>query len=518
MASSDLSEELICSICLCTYNNPVMLRCGHNFCKVCISDTFARKRRSGIYSCPECRTEFKAYPALQKNLKLCNIVDHYHSIQEIPQEMETHCTYCLPSIVPAVKTCLRCDASFCELHLKNHSKSADHIMIEPIGSHKDKKCPVHNELIKYFCVQDSSLLCTSCTMNWKHKGHKTELLNEASEKEKERLQKFIKQLSSITDKAEKRYWQVEENRNNIQQKSAGLKKRVTSLFGDIRSEVNDLENRVLEEITRQETCLSGSCSDRIEEIDKQIQETYRRKRQIDEVCKITDPLMFLKQSNVSTAVEQESPFYTENLNEELITVTLVRALNKLSEVIPEVKKKYEFNVIDSSDMILNVNTANSYLALSFDLKKAIDTDKEKSRSFHPERFTTQQVLATKRFSSGKHYWEIQTSDCGEWCVGVTYNSVKRKEHNSLIGRNPKSWCLNWSDEELTADHDDESHYVHSSVSAPNVGIYLDYDGGVVSFYKLSGSVQHLYTFSAHFTEPLYAAFYLNDDAWIKIAK
>lgn len=298
----------------------------------------------------------------------------------------------------------------------------------------------------------------------------------------------------------------------------GLKERVTSLFGDIGTELNNHESKILEEIAKQETCISASYSERIHELDKQIQEMYTKKRQIEEVCKITDPLTFLKQGTISTDLVLEFPLYAQNLNEELITVTVMRALYHLSEVVSEVKKKYDFNLGDSTDMILNANTADNYIALSYDLKKATDTDKEKSRPHRPERFATQQVLSVKRFTSGKHYWEIQTSDCGEWRVGVTYNTVKRKGDYSYLGSNPKSWCVNWSDEELTADHDDESYDVDYSVTAPDIGIYLDYDGGVISFYELSDSLKHLYTFSANFTGPLYAGFYLDDNAWIKIAK
>ncbi|XP_077152017.1 E3 ubiquitin/ISG15 ligase TRIM25-like isoform X2 [Ranitomeya variabilis] len=518
MASSGLSEELSCSICLNIYTNPVILNCGHNFCEVCITILWIRQKVSGVYSCPECRAEFETRPILQKNLKLCNIVEHYRSTQENTSDTKIFCTYCAPSLGPAIKTCLRCEASFCELHLKNHSKSTSHTLIEPYNSPEDRKCPVHNELLKYFCVRDSSLLCTSCTMNWKHKDHETELLNEASEKEKMRLKAFIPELSSKTDAAEKKFWSLEKDRNDFQQKSVGLKKRVTCLFGDIRTELNDLENIVLAEITKQEICISASYSEFIQKLDKQIQDMYRKKHHIEEVCKITDPLMFLKQDAIKTDFEQESPFYVGNLNMELITVTLMSALYKLSEVILKGKKKYDFNLGDSADLILNVNTANNYIALSHDLKTATDTDQEKSRPHHPERFFTQQVLSTKKITSGIHYWEIQTSDYGDWRVGVTYNNVKRKGDNSLIGANSKSWCLRWCEEELTADEDDVSYGVNSSLPSPDIGIYLDYDFGVLSFYELSDSVKHLYTFYSDFHKPLYAGFYLNDDAWIKIAK
>ncbi|XP_073418509.1 E3 ubiquitin/ISG15 ligase TRIM25-like [Dendrobates tinctorius] len=517
MASSGLSEELNCSICLNIYTNPVMLNCGHNFCELCISILWIRQKVSGIYSCPECRAEFKTRPVLQKNLNLCNTVERYRSTQENPADTKIFCTYCASSLVPAIKTCLRCEASFCELHLKNHSKSTNHTLIEPSNTPEDRKCPVHNELLKYFCVQDSSLMCTSCTMNWKHKDHETELLNEASEKEKMRLKEFIPELSSKMDEAEKKFWSLEKNRNSFQQESVGLKKRVTSLFGDIRTALNALENIVLSEITKQEICISTCYSEYIQKLDERIQDMYCKKHHIEEVCKITDPLIFLKQDAIKTDFEQESPFYAKCFNMQLITVTLMSALNKLSEVILERKKKYEFNLEDSTDLILNVNTANHYIALSDDLKKATDTNQDKSRPHHPERFITQQVLCTKKITSGIHYWEIQTSDYGDWRVGVTYNNVKRKGDNSLIGANPESWFLKWFEEQLTADEDDESFDVNSSVPSPDIGIYLDYDYGVLSFYELSDSVKHLYTFLSDFHRPLYAGFYLNE-AWIKIAK
>ncbi|KAM3921272.1 E3 ubiquitin/ISG15 ligase TRIM25-like [Leptodactylus fuscus] len=516
MALSDLSEELSCSICLSIYTNPVMLTCGHNFCEDCITKTWMGQRRS--YSCPECRAEFAPRPVLQKNLKLCNIVEHYRSTYENPGEPKIFCTYCVSSRVLAVQTCLHCEASFCDLHLKNHSKSTNHTMIDAISSPEDRRCPVHHEVIKYICVQDSSLLCTSCTISWKHKDHKTELLHEASEKGKVQLKEMIKMLSSKANNSEKTFHCLEEDKSNLQKKSASLKERASSLFGAIRNELNDLENKVLEEITKQETCVSASYSEHIQKLEKHIHEIYKRKSHMEDVCKIPDPLTFLKQDAISADLEQVPPFNANGLNEELISVTLARALYKLSDLIPQVKTRYDFNLGDSTDMIFNANTANNYIALSYDLKKATDTDREKSLPHHPERFVTQQVLSTKRFTSGKHYWEIKTSDHGEWSAGVTYNSVRRKGDGSLIGDNPKSWCLNWSDEELTADHNEEYYYVHSSRASPDIGIYLDYDGGVVSFYEVSDSIQHLHTFSATFTEPLFAGFYLNEKAWIKIDK
>ena len=49
MTNTQLIEDyLSCSICLDLFTEPVSLRCGHNFCKTCINNSY-------IKSCPVCR-------------------------------------------------------------------------------------------------------------------------------------------------------------------------------------------------------------------------------------------------------------------------------------------------------------------------------------------------------------------------------------------------------------------------------------------------------------------------------
>ncbi|KAK9525450.1 hypothetical protein VZT92_016156 [Zoarces viviparus] len=60
--------------------------------------------------------------------------------------------------------------------------------------------------------------------------------------------------------------------------------------------------------------------------------------------------------------------------------------------------------------------------------------------------------------------------------------------------------------------------VHSEVSAVppisllEVGVYLDWPGGTLSFYSVSsGTLSHLHTFYSTFTEPLYPEFGMESD-------
>uniref|UniRef100_A0A8C5QK60 Uncharacterized protein n=1 Tax=Leptobrachium leishanense TaxID=445787 RepID=A0A8C5QK60_9ANUR len=60
-----IPEELNCSVCLNIFSDPVMLSCGHNFCRVCIGNVLDTQGRSGLYTCPECRAEFTERPGAQ---------------------------------------------------------------------------------------------------------------------------------------------------------------------------------------------------------------------------------------------------------------------------------------------------------------------------------------------------------------------------------------------------------------------------------------------------------------------
>ena len=54
--TGDLQKELICAICLVYFDDPVILKCGHNFCRFCILMHWEENGGEDIgYQCPECR-------------------------------------------------------------------------------------------------------------------------------------------------------------------------------------------------------------------------------------------------------------------------------------------------------------------------------------------------------------------------------------------------------------------------------------------------------------------------------
>uniref|UniRef100_A0A8C5QVM3 Uncharacterized protein n=1 Tax=Leptobrachium leishanense TaxID=445787 RepID=A0A8C5QVM3_9ANUR len=170
---------LTCSICLSIFTDPVTLPCGHSFCRTCIGNVMDRQGIR-VYFCPECEEMFIKKPALKRNQSLSNITESFRSAEK---RIVIPCAYCIQSPVPAVKTCLHCEASLCKNHLRAHSKST---------------------------------------------------LNEASEKKKEKLRNILQKLTSQREETEERVQSLEVVKRQVRGKTAGVTERFTPLINLIQ--------------------------------------------------------------------------------------------------------------------------------------------------------------------------------------------------------------------------------------------------------------------------------------------
>ncbi|XP_063786670.1 E3 ubiquitin/ISG15 ligase TRIM25-like [Pseudophryne corroboree] len=507
MASADLRQELHCSICLSIYTDPVTLRCGHNFCRVCIDRVLDTQEGAGAYICPDCRAECQERPALIRNIPLCNIVGRFLSTRPDQEETGIFCTYCVDSPVPAAKSCLHCEASLCDDHLRVHSKSAAHVLSDPITYLENRKCAIHKELFRYYCSEDAACICVSCCLTGEHRGHQKELLNEASEKEK--LRSVLQKLTTKRAETEKRVQRLQERRREDQGKAAGVTETVTALFRDIRRQLEDLEKRVLSEMSRQEQRVSLSVSDLIQQLEIKKDELSGKMRHIEELCNMSDPVTVLQKPDTGDLCDTEDTERHDtqvrgagDLNVGLISGTL----HTLSDIITGINTG--IYVQEATDLLLDVTTAANNIQISGDRKTVLCSDIENKHPVTPERFQYPQVISTRGFSSGRHYWEVDVSKSVRWRVGMCYPSIYRGGGQSLIGRNNKSWCLCRYNNQFSVLHDSREIQLPGNILCDRVRVYLDYEAGQLSFYSLCDPIRHLHTYTAVLTEPLHAALWV----------
>ncbi|XP_044159733.1 E3 ubiquitin/ISG15 ligase TRIM25-like [Bufo gargarizans] len=513
MASADLRAELDCSICLSLYKDPVSLRCGHNFCRFCIVSALDAQEAAGVYSCPDCRAEYPERPALEKNRKLGNIVERFLSARPDMEETGIFCTYCTKSPVPAVRTCLQCEMSLCDNHLMAHNKMVDHILTEPTGNFGSKKCSLHKKVLEYYCPQDTVCLCVSCCLVGEHRGHQVELLDEASEKKKKKLRKYLEELNPQKAKIQTRLQNLQDHQRNIQEKASDKRKNVRKLFMDIKEQLEMAEKKALSEISRQEEKIVSQISDLIKKLELEEDELSRKMRHVEEMCHVTDPIRLLQESDITVCGHGDDEDIggdggegrsEDDLDEVLISLTLHRSMR---DIVTNVTSELGLHV---PDILLDEDTAYRNVQISEDLKTA-------TREYTSGRYLDRgRVLSRCDLSSGRHYWEVEWNQEGGFHIGLSYPSIERKRDESCTGCNDKSWCLDMSDVPCEACHNSVTSPLSVDTTCPRLGVFLDYEAGRLSFYQLCDPIRHLHTFTASFSQPLHVAFCLWDEASVRI--
>ncbi|XP_040201320.1 E3 ubiquitin/ISG15 ligase TRIM25-like [Rana temporaria] len=512
MASAGLRKELECSICLNIYTDPVMLKCGHNYCRVCIGRVLDTQEGSGGYSCPECREKFQDRPALHRNITLRNIVENFLSTQPDQEQTRIFCSHCVDSPVAAVKSCLHCEVSLCDKHLSVHKRSPEHVLSDPTTTLEIRKCSIHKKILEYYCTEDSACICVSCCLIGEHKGHQMESLDEASEQKKKQLRNALQKLMTEREETEERVRSLRERGGQIENKAAGERELVTALFIDLRRQLEDLEKRVLSEISRQEKELSFAISDAIQQLEIMKDQLSRKMHHIEDLCGMTDPLTVLQELDSSYFYDpKEKDNEAKNGHDELLNdggdlnvIGISQTLHTgLFDLITGVNRG--IFVEKASDILLDVNTASNKLHVSDDRKCASRAERSQNRLGTPERFQLYpQVISNRNFSSGQHYWELDVGGSESWRAGICYHSMDRAGEKSHIGSNDKSWGLYRVNSQYVVIHDSKKIQLPANISSDKVRIYLDYEAGQISFYDLCHPIRHLHTFTTIFNEPLYA--------------
>lgn len=162
-------------------------------------------------------------------------------------------------------------------------------------------------------------------------------------------------------------------------------------------------------------------------------------------------------------------------------------------------------------MVLDPNTANSQLILSEDLtslrvryEEDVASMQMKKLPTNPERFDRFPcVLGSVGYSSGTHVWDVDVGDGIFWMVGVTVESVQRKQINSLPS---EVWCITYDSDMLSFKAPRESCIPLLGCERPQqVRVKLDLDKRQLSFSDCLGKkLYRIYVTS--FTEKVFPFF------------
>ncbi|XP_059814641.1 E3 ubiquitin-protein ligase TRIM39-like [Hypanus sabinus] len=508
--TDSLSEEVICPVCLDFFTDPIILECGHNFCRSCITQYWEREERN---SCPECREEF-ADRTLRVNRALANLTQKVRNLS-----------------------------------------------LNPKGKESKRHCEEHEEELKLFCETDKTLICMICAVAEEHREHRFRPIKEAVKKYMDQLKSSLDSLTKKESDFQEKEQQQKEKISGVREQSHSLQSHITSQFAELRQIITEKEQSLLRDLREEEKRILNPMEKNLLALQENIriiqEEITKLKEQMDQ----KDSVIFLKEEarrnrRINDDV-QELSVTDETLPVEkfdhlyLLNTVLRETLDAINRVSENERRSHgntkffqgstgrsERGCFPCSaenpcgdicfcrikvSVTLDVETANPELEVSEDRKSVRGTETWRNLPDTGKRFTYWAcVLGSEGFTSGRHYWEVEVTGNRFWWLGVAAESVKRKRRVSL---SPETgfWVIRRVGDVLYRDYD-VSRVLPSPGSRlaagpipGRVGVYLSYESGTVSFYNAE-TKSHLHTFTGNkFTGKLYPFFATWDrNQWLRI--
>nr|XP_024655569.1 E3 ubiquitin-protein ligase TRIM39-like [Maylandia zebra] len=511
-AASNLRSEdqFLCSICLDVFTDPVTTSCGHNFCKTCISQHWDM---NVICQCPMCKEPFYTRPQLKINTLFSAMVAH-SSEQQAAKPGEVPCDVCTGTRLKALKSCLVCQTSYCQTHLEPHltvKGLTRHQLIDAVENLEGRMCTKHDNLLQLFCKTDQTCVCMLCSV-LDHKNHEFVPLREEYEGKKAELEKTEAEIQQMIQKRRLKIQEITESVKMSKdaadrQKAEGVQV-LTALMESVERRLKEL----MKEIEDKQEATEKQAEGLIKDLEQEISELMERSSEVEQLSRSEDHLHLLQSFSSLKAAPPSKDWTEVRVHPPSYEGTVGRAVAQLEETVwkPMKKKLFEAELQrvqqHEVDVTLDPDTAHPALILSDDGKQVYCGDVRKKLPDNPERFSLCVcVLGEQSFSSGRFYFEVQVKGKTEWDLGVATESINRKGEITVSPQDG-FWTVrlrNGNEYEACASSP-VPLCLHPGPE--KVGVFVDYEEGLVSFYDV-GAAALIYSFTGcSFTHRLHPFF------------
>ncbi|XP_066536717.1 E3 ubiquitin-protein ligase TRIM47-like isoform X2 [Hoplias malabaricus] len=395
--SSLLSEDqLLCSICLDVFTNPVSTPCGHNFCIVCLKKYWDS---SSHCQCPICKEQFSKRPELRVNTFISGLAAQFkrsvpvksNRAPEIPSPIVL-CNYCINEKLEAVKSCLDCGVSYCNIHLMPHktvAKLKKHKLMDPVKNLEEYICQKHERPLELFCRNDQTCVCLFC-IEGDHRNHNAVLIGEESLLKKTQLGKT---QAKVQLKIHSRLKKIEEIKQSLELNKRNTEKEKADCVEAFKSLVCCIERsqaELLEVMEKKQRAAERQAEDFIKELEQEITELKGRDTELEQLSHTEDHLHLLKiypslcnppTSKNWTDIRINPHLSVENVRRALFQIQ--ESLKMEMEKIPDIKMKHIQHY--AVDVTLDPVTAHPKLILSSDGKQVTCGETKHSIPDNPKR-------------------------------------------------------------------------------------------------------------------------------------
>ncbi|XP_068434024.1 E3 ubiquitin-protein ligase TRIM35-like [Clinocottus analis] len=461
-SGSVLEDELSCAVCCEIFKDPVVLKCSHSFCRVCLQQFWNKKKARR--ECPICRRKCSlTEPTVSLALK--NVADTFLREQDRRP--------------PATGTWVGAGGT---------------------GEREgllEVKCVTHGEVLKLFCLDDFEALCCVCHTSKKHQGHRVCPIEEGA-------QDFKAELKTDLIPLKKHLRGLYEAKQECDDTTVHIKSQTEATENQIKEEFEQLREFLQKEERARLAALQQEGEEKKELVRKKSENITRGILTFSHaVIAIENEIssgdaLFLKnytKTKKRAQIAQNEP--------EKVPGALINVAKHVSSLKYHVWEKMA-ELVQYTPISLDPNTAYPWLSLSPDLTCVINSGCLQKLPDNPERFGHFVfLLGSEGFTSGRHAWEVEVGDNADWMLGVVKESIDRK---GRITGCPEGgfWMISHYEGEYSA-MTRPSTPLHPQGELTRVRVQLDYDCGEVTFSN-PVSMTPIYTFADFFGEKMYPFF------------
>ncbi|KAM4562363.1 zinc-binding protein A33-like [Odontesthes bonariensis] len=470
-SSTPYSEELTCPICLAIFSDPVILFCGHSFCRECITLSLSSQQQ-----CPQCRTPVPTQ------------MGHFH--------LTTN--HILKSLAEKAKETER---------LKRESG-------------KDEVsgwfCPEHEEKLKLFCITDQQLVCIICRDGAKHEGHKFKPVKEAAVSLKAELEAFVQQVSCDNVSIEKIATTQNEEITKSKEKFQQLMTQISSQFKEMHQFLKKREDEIKEELKLKMKDEAKKMSENLETIETTLSGGTELDKKVKLVLEMTDSEKFLKswaeENSAKTARRAFRPRGTsfKVVNSSLSLMPYESHLQffvwkEMLQVIQPRAEQLKFTTkgpaavsVDGRSLLsaceqcqqyqyVQQPTSHSYNSYNYDQRQTY-SDNNYYRT--PRKYDKHSsAFSSNKFTSGQHYWEIDVGQKTYWEIGIEKHFLKYDGSTYTV-----------------FDGNGSKGLFHGSPKKiGKIGIYLNCSSQELSFYD-ADTMTHIHTVTQRYASQTLSAY------------
>lgn len=514
--SLHLREQLQCCICLELFSLPVTIPCGHNFCKKCITNAWDVSLRD---QCPLCKEQFGTRPELRVNTMLSEMSSQLRQTEQrakrSTKKRDTSgdfggvlCDVCIDNKQKAVKSCLVCVASFCEVHLEPHDRILGlkkHELIEPVRHLEDRTCKTHERPLELYCQTDRSFICQQCVPT-DHRRHLLVPLKKQFERQKSALDQTLDRINSRIQTQQKTMARLEENLVGIQEETGRETAHGVSVLTRIIETTENYLSQLLQNMEDKQKAAENQVQRLLAEVMEEISGLQKDREDLQTLAQTEDHLWFLKKvSDLDLDLDPDQDLDLDQTGDGVETEVHVSLEGSVRAAVRELQDQVSIELQRltlseltsvqrfSVDVCLDPDTAHPALILSDDLKEVYCSDAKLTVPYSPSRFTDSPcVLAQQRFQSGKFYYEVGVQNKTKWYLGVAKESVNRK---GQVAASPAMglWAIWLKNVQEYRALDEPAVALMPEKRPERIGVFVDYGEGLVSFYD-ADTGQKIYCF------------------------